>query len=115
VNGHLSPQDRHRLARLLGMTGSAHDGETLNAARLADRLVKDRGATWSEVLAAAPVHRELLDSNWRTTCAKLVRREGDLCPRERQFVANLPRFQRISTRQRIWLESIAARVLGGRP
>jgi hypothetical protein len=38
----MAPADRERLARLLGMIGSAHDGEALNAARLADRLIRDR-------------------------------------------------------------------------
>ena len=37
------------LARLLGMMGSAHDGEALKAARIADRLVRDAGCTWFDV------------------------------------------------------------------
>lgn len=32
---------RTRLVRLLGMIGSQHDGEALNAARLANKLVRD--------------------------------------------------------------------------
>src|SRR3954471_3160878 len=39
-----------RLARLLAMMGAAHDGEALNASRLADRLVRESGATWLDVL-----------------------------------------------------------------
>jgi hypothetical protein len=39
---------RTRLARLLG---SEHDGEALNAARLADKLVRSEGVTWHQVLA----------------------------------------------------------------
>jgi len=33
--------DRSRLAQVLGMMGSAHDGEALNAARLAVRMLKE--------------------------------------------------------------------------
>jgi hypothetical protein len=42
--------DAARLARLLAMLGSEHDGEVLNAARLAQRAVVSAGATWEEVL-----------------------------------------------------------------
>ena len=35
-----------RLARLLGMLGSAHDGEIANAGRMAHRLVTACGVTW---------------------------------------------------------------------
>lgn len=42
--------DRERLAKLLGMIGSDHDGEALSAARMADRLVQEARLTWHEVL-----------------------------------------------------------------
>jgi hypothetical protein len=42
--------DRERLARLLGMLGSVHAGEIVNAARLAVRLVKDSELTWEQVV-----------------------------------------------------------------
>src|SRR6516164_256598 len=42
--------DRERLARLLGMLGSAHDGEVVNAGRLAVRLLKSAGLTWEQAL-----------------------------------------------------------------
>jgi hypothetical protein len=54
----LDPRDRDKLIKLLGMIGSSADGEALNAARLANKLVVDRGLTWGQVLAingAAPV------------------------------------------------------------
>jgi len=41
---------RTRLIRLLGMIGSAHDGEVLNAARAASRYLKEIGMTWEEAL-----------------------------------------------------------------
>jgi hypothetical protein len=43
---------RVRLARVCGLLGSAHDGEALNAARAADRLLKECGVSWLDALAA---------------------------------------------------------------
>jgi hypothetical protein len=46
---------RHRLAKLLGMTTSRHDGEALVAARMAGKLVRELGLTWEQaILPAAP-------------------------------------------------------------
>ena len=44
--------DRERLAKLLGMLGSEHDGEVVTAARRADALVRTAGLTWHDVVAA---------------------------------------------------------------
>jgi hypothetical protein len=38
--------DRTRLSHLLGMLGSAHDGEIINAARAAEKLRRDASLTW---------------------------------------------------------------------
>jgi hypothetical protein len=46
----LPSADAERLARLLGMLGSEHDGEAANAGRLADRLVCERGLTWRDII-----------------------------------------------------------------
>ena len=43
--------DRGRLAQLLGMLGSSHDGEVVNAGRLAVRMLKQAGVTWQQLLA----------------------------------------------------------------
>ena len=56
----LAEADRERLARLLGMLGSAFDGEVANAGRLADKLVRGAGLTWPDIIAPAlpsPDHR----------------------------------------------------------
>src|ERR1700761_1922300 len=42
--------DRDRLVKLLGMLGSAHDGEALNAARHIDQMVRAAGADWDGLL-----------------------------------------------------------------
>jgi hypothetical protein len=43
--------DRDKLAKVLGMLGSRHDGEVVTAGRSAHILLKDAGVTWTEVLA----------------------------------------------------------------
>lgn len=56
----LPTDKRARLVRLLGLLGSAFDGERANAAAMADRLVREAGLTWDQVIAAAgaPQHQE---------------------------------------------------------
>jgi hypothetical protein len=57
----LAPADQQKLARLLGMLGSSHDGEALTAARLAQRLLATANVTWVELIAvpAAPTPAEI--------------------------------------------------------
>lgn len=54
----LSSTDQERLAKLLAMFSSNHDGEVVNAARLAERLVKSRGETWDSVINAKPASQQ---------------------------------------------------------
>jgi hypothetical protein len=46
--------DRSRLGRILGLLGSNHDGEALAAARMAERMRRDAGLTWPEIVEPAP-------------------------------------------------------------
>jgi len=107
----LPAASRSKLAKLLGMLGSDHGGERDAAALAVARLVKAAGLTWAQILAPVPVKREPLFSTWRATCAELAKRPGDLRAWERKFVADLPAFPRISTKQRYILGEIAERVL----
>ena len=45
--------DRDRLAKLLGMLGSAHDGKALAAARQVERLRAEAGLTWPQIIGSA--------------------------------------------------------------
>jgi hypothetical protein len=47
----LDSRDADRLRKLLGMLGSAHDGEALNAARKVNELVRRNGVAWADVIA----------------------------------------------------------------
>lgn len=46
----LEPKDRAQLLKLLGMTGSEHDGEALNALRMALTLMKRCKVTWADLI-----------------------------------------------------------------
>lgn len=46
----ISKGNLFRLTRILGMLGSAHDGERAAAALAADRLVREMGTTWQDLL-----------------------------------------------------------------
>jgi hypothetical protein len=104
----LSAADRSKLSKLLGLLGSHHAGERDNAGTAAHRLIQSKGLSWPEVLAAKPINPpKPLTGTWRETCAQLQKRPGG-------FVADLPRFQRLSAKQRHCLKEIADRVLGPR-
>ena len=101
----LPPEQHRRLVQLLGMMGSDHNGEVLNAARLAQRLVRDHGLTWEEVMTgiATDIARELGQAfetgyangrayrppSWRVFAQSLLDDDdGRLNSWEREFVAS---------------------------
>ncbi len=112
----LPQADRTRLVKLLTLLGSDHAGERDAAGLAAHRLLKQRGLSWEDALAPRPAERRLPEmGTWRTTCATLVQQpRGVLRPWERNFVEDLPKFSRISTKQRYILSEISRRVLGDR-
>ncbi len=67
----LTAADRARLAKLLGMIGSSHDGEALAAARLADKLIRDRRLRWHDIFGVPAADPQLDD--WRTAATACVR------------------------------------------
>ncbi len=103
---------RNRLAKLLALLGSDKAGERDAAGLAAHRMLQQHDLTWSDLLVPAPVEREPLHSTWRGVCAELAARPDGLRPWERHFVTDLPKFPRLSSKQRYLLQEIAARVLG---
>lgn len=51
----MTDAERHRLARILGMLGSEHEGERTSAALQAEAFRKRHGLTWADLLALPPV------------------------------------------------------------
>ena len=54
----LTPAERERLARILGMVGSEHAGERAAAGLKAEEFRKKHGLTWAEMLAQPPLRPE---------------------------------------------------------
>jgi hypothetical protein len=57
--------DRDKLAKILGLLGSAESGEILSAGRAADALIRNANTSWAEVLnqKPSPTRRALLAEN----------------------------------------------------
>jgi hypothetical protein len=119
---------RTRLARLLGMVGSDHDGEALNAARLADRMVRESGITWQDVLISPPVASAQPQASSTNDPLRQFETVFDavnfalmLAPMltawEMNFLRSLPSFRRVSEKQLAVLRRLIARAIaaGARP
>jgi hypothetical protein len=105
--------NREKLAHILGMLGSAHDGEVAAAGRKAHAMVRDAGLTWPEVIAApalpAPVGLGPGSTTWAVRfCAD----HSDLLDAwERGFVTSLRTQRRpLSEKQRARLSEIVEKV-----
>jgi hypothetical protein len=98
---------RGKLVAVLGMMGSDHDGEALAAARAAERLRRQIGATWSDLLQAPepPPVRE----GWRDVLSA-CRASDKLSEWEQRFLDVLSAYEHEpSARQRQILAQIAAK------
>ncbi len=120
---------RARLAKLLGMLGSAHDGEVVAAGRMADRLVREAGATWFDVVAPAlprpmraapsepddptPTDLDRIRRDWRYAAMWCLRHGGDLLRyKDRDFLHTIAAYRRRpSDPQLVWLQGLVERVL----
>ena len=114
----LDASSAQRLVRLLGMLGSAHDGEAANAGRMADRLIREHGLTWSQIIARpppatfTPLSREPATAlEWRQLAVWIKRNFADqLNAREHQFVTHMATWRAMpSPKQQEWLNAIAER------
>jgi hypothetical protein len=80
----LAPDTLDRLVKLLGMLGSAHDGERAAAGLKAHELVRRHGLTWSDILLAAPASPPR--RGWRDKLTACQAHQHCLSSRERAFV-----------------------------
>ena len=112
----LDPKATDRLIKLTGMFGSDHDGERAAAAALADRMVRELGLRWADVInvplvPAEPGHEEV---SWQAALDVCLEHIRELDPRSRAFVQSLSRWRgEPSQKQRDWLRDLYARVRGG--
>jgi hypothetical protein len=101
----LDPRTADKLTKLLGMLGSAHDGERASAAALADKLVRSQGLTWPEVIAS------------RSSCSTVEEQVGlalanldALSMWERGFIYTVNGQTKLSPKQRAVLDRIERKV-----
>jgi hypothetical protein len=98
--------DRVRIAKLLGMTGSTHDGEAVNAMRLANRIVRESGVTWYDVIGATALPSpEVADplegwpGGWRGAVETCLDHGHILSAWERSFLVSTLGFRGLSEKQ----------------
>jgi hypothetical protein len=104
-----------RLERLLGMLGSDFDGEIINAARLANRLIREAKVSWAQILhpPASPAPTAATQRrSWRTVARECVERELEITGWEREFLSSVLRQQRTwpSVKQAQILKRLAERL-----
>lgn len=121
----LPPEIRRRLGLILARLASDHDGETLNAARLAVKMLREHGWRPEDLAAAQPVHAQrppppppfhdgdngsIRDA--AAFAADLLDRAIGLTERERAFLQDLvdKEWGRATEKQTAWLRSIARKV-----
>ena len=107
----MAPLDRDRLAKLLGMLGSDHDGEVVSAGRHADALVRRAGLTWADVVSDR--QRALYDRSFSSVeeISFCLRNRDGLSQWEIQFLLSLHRQSyELTERQRGVLAGIVAKV-----
>ena len=111
-----APLDREKLAAVLGMLGSAHDGEILAAARKAERMRQQAGETWGHILAPPPAGHPNSNTHIeiRSIGDLLSYYEDRMSPWERRFCRSLC-IQRspISEKQRAILDQILDKIRAG--
>jgi hypothetical protein len=116
VTAVLDAKVSQKLAKICGMFGSAHEGERAAAAALADRMVRELGLRWADVVCvplvpAEPGHE---DVSWQEALDACLEHIQELTPRDRDFIKSLARWRgEPSEKQLVWLLDIYARVHRG--
>lgn len=107
----LSSADRSMLAKVLGMLGSSHDGEVVNAARKAHDLLKAKGATWPAVLGLDDVQPPSPEPGHVALARDLLGKGKRIITAwERDFLIGVMGFKNPKPRQVAILDAIAAKV-----
>ena len=110
--GTLPATSRAKLAKLLALLGSNQAGERDAAGLAAHRLVQSAGLSWQQVLSPPIPDRPLPElGTWRQTVRTCLECPDALRPWELGFLTDLPKFPRLSVKQRYCLKTIADRVL----
>ena len=117
VHGQL---DRRRLALVVALFESPHDGERLAALEAAGRLLAAGKVSWRDLIDRAAKPTTTADDDedlgepigpHKVVAADLLRRfSGRLTPGERTFLGGLRAFRKLSAKQRGVLDNIRRKV-----
>jgi hypothetical protein len=108
-----------KLAKILGMLGSDHDGEVAAAGRRANAIIKGAGLTWDQVLAPVvspsesphrPPRRWRRPTSASDSAALCLQWPEVLTDWETDFCRSIVGKRRISAKQAAVLERIARKV-----
>jgi hypothetical protein len=125
----LTARELELLVKLCGLFSSHFPDEVAAAAARADKILRERGLTWNDVLRL-PIGREIAEAacadgdpfatwpgGWRDACQFVLRHPELLSKWERTFCAKIEGWHSISPKQRPILRDMLDRVLaaGHRP
>ena len=98
----MSPNLIDRLTKVCGMFGSDHEGERAAAASVADRLLRQHGLSWADVLWAKPSRSTTEDQIDFVLCHG----EGILDPWQEGFLRGIQGRQFLTKKQLRKLEEL---------
>jgi len=118
----LEPATAARLAKILGLLGSDHDGERAAAGLKADQLLRESGLTWRDIIAPPIVPDPPRIRSWRAgenDWQRMARfchaRQGKLSLRDRDFVRTMLYWRGSPTaKQQSWLIDLYMQCGGSR-
>ncbi len=108
----------HRLTKLCGLFGSEFDGESANAARMADDLIRGFGLTWKDVIwpghteAGTPGQAWHEPRDYQDAARMCLRFAEVLSEWERGFCRSILGYRRLSEKQQRVLNRLVDRARG---
>jgi hypothetical protein len=112
----LTPALAAKLIKVLGMLGSAFDGEVAAAGRKAHAMLKEAGLIWDDVIVPAAPGPETRQRRWHRptsssdTAALCLQWSEVLTNWETDFCRSIVGRRRISAKQTVVLERLARKV-----
>jgi hypothetical protein len=96
-----------KLAKILGLLVSDHEGERVAAGLKANEILRGLGLQWHDVISIPGETPETED--WRAV-AESLHGHADLTPREADFIENILNGTTLTEKQERWLGYIAERL-----
>ena len=104
--------DAERLAKMLGMLGSSHDGEVVAAARQAERIRASLGLLWHDIIGAYAVKPERdqhSSPSWQDDAKFCRENSGCLNDWEQEFLASIMSRWSLTAKQHAVLDRLVAK------